>query len=181
MHQGWQSHGWPDAGQRVDTPLCLGVPRLGGNFDLIALLRTFLIFFVGGLLMTAAVICLLLVGDNVWRHCLHDNPNFRCGDALLFAAVSPVYAIGIGMALNFLPLIVGAILAVFGRAIFRHVPLWYLIVIVPACVLAHFTQRTSWLPHVELRPLSQRLLLFTALQVMTLLICWWWDRRGSWD
>jgi len=66
---------------------------------LIALLRTFLIFFVGGLLMKATVICLLLIGDTVSNHCLYDNPNPTCGDALMFVAVSPVYAIGIGMAL----------------------------------------------------------------------------------
>jgi hypothetical protein len=69
---------------------------------LIAMLRTFLVFFVGGLLMTATVICLLLIGDTVCRHCLDDKSNLTCGDALLFVAVSPVYGIGIGMALNFL-------------------------------------------------------------------------------
>jgi hypothetical protein len=121
---------------------------------LVAMLRTFLVFFVGGLLMTATVICLLLIGDTVWRHCLDDKSNLTCGDALLFVAVSPVYGIGIGMALNFLPLIVGAILAVLGRAVFRYVPLWYVMAILPACVLAHSTQTTSWLPHAELRPLS---------------------------
>ena len=102
---------------------------------LIAMLRTFLVFFVGGLLMTATVICLLMIGETVWRHCLHDNCNLTCGDALLFAAVSPVYAIGVGMALNFLPLIVGATLAVLGRAVFRYVPLWYVMAILPACWL----------------------------------------------
>ena len=148
---------------------------------LIALLRTFLVFFVGGLLMVATVICVLLIGDAVSKHCLHDNPNPTCGDALFFAAVSPVYGIGIGMALNFLPLLVGALLAVLGRAAYRRLPLWYVLAIVPACVLAHSTQATSWLPDSEVRPLYERLLLFAVFQTVALLVCWWWDRRGSWD
>jgi hypothetical protein len=148
---------------------------------LIALLRTFLVFFVGGLLMVATVICVLLIGDAVSKHCLHDNPNPTCGDALFFVAVSPVYGIGIGMALNFLPLLVGALLAVVGRAAYRRLPLWYVLAIVPACVLAHSTQATSWLPGSDVRPLYERLLLFAVFQTVALLVCWWWDRRGSWD
>ena len=58
---------------------------------LIALFRTFLVFFVGGLLMTTAVISLFLIGGIVWLDCLHDNPNHTCGDALFFVAVSPFY------------------------------------------------------------------------------------------
>src|SRR5262245_49942540 len=131
--------------------------------------------------MTATVICLLLIGDSVSNHCLHDSPNPTCGDALLLVAVSPVYAIGIGMALNFLPLMVGAVLAVLGRAAYRQLPLWYVLAILPACVLAHSTQATSWLSHGEVRPLYERLLLFAAFQLLALVVCWWWDRRASSD
>jgi hypothetical protein len=94
--------------------------------------------------MTAMVICLLLIGDTVSKHCLYDNPNLTCGDALLFVAVSPVY--GIGMALNFLPLMVGAVLAVLGRAAYRQLPLWYVLAILPACVLAHRTRQRHGFP-----------------------------------
>jgi hypothetical protein len=147
---------------------------------LIAMLRTFLIFFVGGLLMTAAVISLFLTGGIVWLDCLHDNPNHSCVDALLFVAVSPLYGITIGMSGNFLPIIVGAALAVLARAVFRCVPLWYLMVILLACVLAFSTQASSWFPLDAPRPLSERLLIFSAFQVPALLICWWWDRRRTW-
>src|SRR5262245_12305558 len=74
----------------------------------------------------------------------------------MFVAVSPVYAIGIGMALNFLPLMVGAVLAALGRAAYRQLPLWYGLAILPACVAAHSTQATSWLSHGEVRPLYER-------------------------
>jgi len=147
---------------------------------LIALFRTFLVFFVGGLLMTTAVISLFLIGGIVWLDCLHDNPNHTCGDALFFVAVSPFYGIIIGMLVNFLPLMVGAALAVLGRAVFRYVPLWYLMTILAACVLAYRAQGSPWLPYDELRPLSERLLVFSAFQVLALLICWWWDRRTTW-
>ena len=147
---------------------------------LIALFRTFLVFFVGGLLMTTAVISLFLIGGIVWLDCLHDNPNHTCGDALFFVAVSPFYGIIIGMLVNFLPLMVGAALAVLGRAVFRYVPLWYLMAILAACVLAYRAQGSPWLPYDELRPLSERLLVFSAFQVLALLICWWWDRRTTW-
>jgi hypothetical protein len=40
--------------------------------------------------ITAAIISLFLIGGIVWTDCLHNNPNHKCGDALLFAAVSPV-------------------------------------------------------------------------------------------
>jgi hypothetical protein len=127
--------------------------------------------------MATAVISLYLDGGIVWLDCLHDNPNHTCGDALLFVAVSPFYGIMIGMAVSFLPLIVGAALAVLGRAVFRYVPLWYVLAILPACVLAYSAQAPSWFPHDELRPLSERLAMFSAFQVPALLICWWWDRR----
>ena len=147
---------------------------------LIALFRAFLVFFVGGLLMTTAVISLFLIGGIVWLDCLHDNPNHTCGDALFFVAVSPFYGIIIGMLVNFLPLMVGAALAVLGRAVFRYVPLWYLMTILAACVLAYRAQGSPWLPYDELRPLSERLLVFSAFQVLALLTCWWWDRRKTW-
>jgi hypothetical protein len=146
----------------------------------IMVFRTFLIFFVGGLFMTAAVISLFLSGGIVWLDCLHDHPNHTCADALLFAAVSPLYGVIIGMAVNFMPLMVGAALAVLARAVFRHVPLWYLMAVLPACVLAYRAQGSPWLPYDELRPLSERLLIFSAFQVPALLICWWWDRRATW-
>ena len=147
---------------------------------LIALFRTFLVFFVGGLLMATAVISLFLIGGIVWLDCLHDNLNHTCGDALFFVAVSPFYGIIIGMLVNFLPLMVGAALAVLGRAVFRYVPLWYLMAILAACVLAYRAQGSPWLPYDELRPLSERLLVFSAFQVLALLICWWLDRRKTW-
>jgi hypothetical protein len=128
---------------------------------LLAMLRTYLVFFIGGLLTTAAAVSLLLIGGILWMDCVHDNPNHTCGDALLFVAVSPVYGVMIGMAVYFLPLIVGAALAVFGRAVFRCVPLWYLIAILPACFLAYSTQPSSWFAH-DLHPLSERLLMFSA-------------------
>jgi hypothetical protein len=146
---------------------------------LLAMLRTFLVFFIGGLLMTAAVVSLFLVGGIVWTDCLHDNPNRTCGDALLFAAVSPVYGVMIGMAVYFLPLIVAAALAVFGRVVFRYLPLWYLLAVLPACFLAYTTQPSSWFTH-DLHTLSERLLMFSAFQVPALLICWWWDQRKTW-
>src|SRR5437879_3427267 len=98
-----------------------------------AKVRTFLIFFAGGLLLTTAAISAFLIGNMVWLHCLHDNPSMTCGDALFYAAASPIYGIIIGMAVNFLPLAVAALLAVLGRARFRAVPLWYLIAMLPAC------------------------------------------------
>jgi hypothetical protein len=143
-----------------------------------AMVRTFLVFFVGGLLLTTAVISLFMICGMVWLNCLHDSPNQTCGDALFFAAASPFYGIVIGMGVNFLPLVVGALLAVVGRAVFRDVPLWYVMAILPACVLAYVAQGLSWYPHDEVRPLSERLLMFSAFQVPCLLICWWWDRRA---
>jgi hypothetical protein len=84
------------------------------------------------------------------------------------------------MAVGFLPLLVGATLAVFGRAVFRHLPLWYVIATLPVCILAYRAQGAPWLPHDHLRPLSERLLMFSAFQVSALLICWWWERRKTW-
>ncbi len=77
-----------------------------------ALIRTFLIFFAGGLLLTTAAISIFLIGSMVWLHCLHDDPSQTCGDALFYGAASPIYGVIIGMGLNFLPLAVGALLAV---------------------------------------------------------------------
>lgn len=146
----------------------------------ITLLRTFLIFFIGGLLMTTAVISLVLDGGIVWLDCLHDNSNHTCADALLFVVVSPFYGITIGMAVGFLPLLVGATLAVLGRVIFRHLPLWYVMATLPVCILAYGAQGAPWLPDDQLRPLSERLLVFSIFQMSALLICWWWDRRKTW-
>src|SRR5262245_7644015 len=100
--------------------------RSGGrshDMDAAALIRTSLIFFVGGLLLTTAAISAFMLGDMVWRHCLHDDPRQTCGGALFFAVAVPFYAIVLAMGLNFLPLFVGAVLAVVGRRIFGRVPL----------------------------------------------------------
>jgi hypothetical protein len=105
-----------------------------------SLIRTFLIFFAGGLLLTAAAISIFLIGNMIWLHCLHDDPSQTCGDALFYGAASPIYGIIIGMGVNFLPLAVGALLAVTGRAFFRRLPLWYVIAILPACALAYVAQ-----------------------------------------
>jgi len=144
---------------------------------LLAMLRTFLVFFVGGLLMITAVVSLFLIGDIIWLDCLHENPGRPCGDAMLLAAVSPIYGIAIGMAVSFLPLIVGAVLAVIGRAVFRRVPLWYVVAMLPACVLAYFAQGSPGFPNGELRP---DLMMFSTCQAAALMFCWWWDRRATW-
>jgi len=60
---------------------------------------------------------------------------------------------------------------------FRRLPLWYVIAILPACALAYLAQTSSWYPQDQVRPLSERLLVFSTLQMLCLLICWWWDRR----
>ena len=142
-----------------------------------ALIRTFLIFFAGGLLLTTAAISVLLIGNMVWLHCLDGNASQTCGDALFYAAASPIYGVIIGMGINFLPLAVGAVLAVTGRKLFRSLPLWYVIAILPACALAYLAQTSSWYPQDQARPLSERMLVYAVLQLPCLLICWWWDRR----
>jgi hypothetical protein len=156
-----------------------GQPRMDGSL----LVRTFLIFFLGGLLLSTAATSLLMIGDLVWLHCVNDNPTRTCGDALFFSVASPIYLIIIGMGLSSLSLFVAAVLAVLARAYVKQVPPWFLIVILPACVLTFVAQATvldfaaqgtSWDPHENVRPLSSR---FAGFQVLSLLICWWWDRR----
>ena len=155
------------------------VPTLGTAM-LLAMFRTFLVFFLGGLLVATVGITLILIGQIVWLDCLHDSPTRTCGDALLFVVVSPVYGIEIAMALYCLPLIVGTAFAVLGRAILGYVPLWYVMAMLPFCVLAYSTQAKSWFPNAELRPLWERLLMFSGIQLPALLVCWWWDRRRTW-
>jgi len=146
----------------------------------IMMFRTFLIFFLGGLLLSAAAISLFMIGDLVWLQCFHDDPSQSCGDALFFSAASPIYAVILAMGFNFLPLFVAALLAVLGRVYFKRVPLWLVIAILPICVLAFAAQGTSgYLHENEVRPLSERLIVFTGFQGLCLLICWWWDRRGE--
>jgi hypothetical protein len=142
-----------------------------------AMLRTFLVFFVGGLLTATAVISAILGGGIIWLDCLHDNPGHVCGDALLFAAISPFYGLLLGVLVGFLPIFIGAALAVVGRAFFHRVPLWYVTAMLPACVLAYAAQGAPWFPYDVLRPLSERVLMFAGVQAPALLICWWWDRR----
>jgi hypothetical protein len=145
-----------------------------------ALVRTFLIFFLGGLLLTAVAVSLFIIGDMVWRQCLHDDPGQSCGDALFFSLASPIYGVIIGIGFNFLPLFAAAVLAVLGRVYFKHVPLWLVIVILPICVLAFIAQGASGYQHDdEVRPLSERLVLFSGFQLICLMICWWWDRRAE--
>ena len=145
----------------------------------VSMLRTFLIFFLGGLLLTAGAISLFMIGDMVWQNCINNNPSQTCGDALFFSLASPIYGVLLGMGLNFLPLLVAAVLAVLGRAFFKHVPLWLLIVIVPACALAFAVQGSPFYQLDDVRPQSERIVMFTGFQALCLLFCWWWDRRGE--
>ena len=68
----------------------------------ILVLRTFLVFFVGGVLLATAVISAVMMGTAIWVDCFDDEPLHFCGDGLLLAAVMPFYSIVIAM---FLPLI----------------------------------------------------------------------------
>ena len=146
--------------------------------DAAAMIRTFLVFFVGGLLLTTAAISVYMIGDTVSLYCLHDDPRQTCGDALFFASVLPLYGAVVAMAVDFLPLLVGAVLAVVGRAVYGHVPRWSVFAILPVCVLAYVMQGSSWYPGEDAPPLSNRLLIFAAFQTPCLLLCWWWDRRA---
>jgi len=142
-----------------------------------SLFRTFLVFLLGGLALTTAAVSIFFVGGLVWHHCFLDSPNPSCADTLFYAGAFPLYGLVIALGLNFLPLVVGAVLAVLGRVFFRRVPLWYLLVILPGCVLAYVAQISSWYPQDVVRPLSERLPMYAVLQMPCLLICWWWDRR----
>lgn len=152
--------------------------RGGGVMRAASMIRTFLVFFVGGLLLTTAAISAFTIGDMVLLHCLHDDPGQTCGDALFFSVVLPIYGAVIAMAMYFLPLLVGAVLAVVGRAVYGHVPRWSVLAILPACLLAYVVQGSPWYPDQDARSLSDRLLIFAALQTPCLLICWWWNRRA---
>lgn len=142
-----------------------------------AMLRTFLVFFVGGLLVGMAIVSLALGGAAIWMDCFHDNPGHVCGDAVFFAAVTPFYGFVLTLFVAFLPLAVAATLAVLGRAVLRSVPLWYALAMLPICVLAYFAQGSPWFPYDTVRPLSERLWMFAGFQAVALLICWQWDRR----
>jgi hypothetical protein len=141
------------------------------------MLRTFLVFFVGGLLVAIGVISLVLSGGAIWMDCFHDNPGHACGDAIFFAAVTPFYGVVLALFVAFLPLAVGATLATLGRAVLRHIPLWYALAILPACVLAYLAQGSPWFPYDTVRPFFERLWMFSGFQAAALLICWQWDRR----
>jgi hypothetical protein len=146
---------------------------------LIAMLRTFLVFFVGGVLLATAAISIVMGGGVIWMDCFHDNPGHVCGDAILLAIVTPFYSLVLATFIGFTPLVAGAVLAVAGRAFFRCVPLWYAMALLPVCLLVYLVQGALWFPHDDMRPLSERLLMFSGFQTATLLICWWWDRRGD--
>jgi hypothetical protein len=143
----------------------------------IAVLRTFLVFFVGGLLLATAVVSAVMMGAAIWVDCFDDDPLHACGDGILLAAVMPFYSIVIAMFVGFMPLIVGAILAALGRAFFRHPPLWYAIAILPICVLAWLANGSPWFPSEAPHAPSLRLLMVVVFQAAALLICWWWERR----
>src|SRR5262249_18719307 len=132
------------------------------------MLRTFLVFFVGGWLTAAAVISLVLSSAAIWMDCFHNNPGHVCGDALFFAAVTPFYGIVLGLFVGFLPLVVGAVLAVLGRAVLRRVPLWYALALLPACMLAYLAQGAPWFPYDTMRSLPERLWLFSGFQAAAL-------------
>jgi hypothetical protein len=121
------------------------------------------------------------VGELIWVDFLHHNPHRTRQHALLLAALSPLYGIVMAIMLKLLPLLTGAGLAVLGRAIFRNLPLWYLIAILPVCALADQAQGLWLLSNSgeELRSLTMRLLMFSAYQVPALLGCWWWARRQN--
>jgi hypothetical protein len=145
----------------------------------IAAFRTFLIFFVGGVLFATAAISVVLMGASIWTDCFHGDPHRICGDGILLAAVMPFYSIVVAMFVGFVPLVMGAVLAALGRAFFGRVPLWYVLAMLPVCVLAYVANGSPWFPREAPRSASERLLLVAVFQAAALLICWWWDRRGD--
>jgi hypothetical protein len=142
-----------------------------------AIIRTFLVFFGGGLLMTAAVIGVFSLVEDVRLLCFEGNAGYSCGNVIWIALATPFAAIMVAMTANLLPLIAGPLLAALGRGIFHRVPVWYLPVILAVCVLVRLAQT----PHEFYfygRPvaLAEHVVGYSIFQFPILLICWWWDR-----
>jgi hypothetical protein len=136
-------------------------------------LRMFLLFFIGPWLIAAAAVACVLVGTAIWSDCLHDSPGHVCGDALLFVLIAPFYSIGFAMSVWFMPMVVGALLAVLGGAIFGRVPAWYAMAVLPVCALAYVAQGAPWFAADAERALWARVLIVAGVQaVAVLLICW---------
>ena len=142
----------------------------------IAALRTFLVFFVGGVVLGTVGVTVIMSFEIIRTGCFGDDPDAVCGDALLIALTTWFPASGIAMSAAFVPVLAGAVLAALGRALFGRVPLWYAIAVVPACVLAYLAVGA---PAIVPAPLAARLVVAAAFQATALMAGWWLDGRHT--
>lgn len=142
----------------------------------IAALRTFLVFFVGGIILGVAVGTLVLGFQVLRAGCLAAIPGAACGDAVLVALTLWVPATGAVFGLAFAPLLAGAVLAAVGRRFLDGVPLWYVMAVLPLCVLAYLGVGAPWIAAV---PLAGRLVIAAVFEAAALLLGWWLDGRHS--
>jgi hypothetical protein len=145
--------------------------------------KTFWIFLGGGFLIMTAMMSFWLISEVIRIDFLRDNPHRTREHALLLAVLSPLYGAFFVLFLKLLPLLAGAALAAVGRAIFRTLPFWYLILTLAVCLLVEDAQGLWRDTDSDEGPpvLSVRLLMSFLYQGPSLLICWWWDRRRNSD
>jgi len=143
--------------------------------------RTFWIFLGGGFLIMTAMMSFWLISEVIRIDFLNNNPHRTREHALLLAVLSPLYGASFVLILKLLPLLAGAVLAAAGQAIFRSLPLWYLILTLAVCLLVEDAQGLWRVTDSDEGPpvLPMRVLMSFVYLAPSLLICWWWDRRQN--
>lgn len=138
-----------------------------------SMVRTLLIFVLGGFILHFVEIMVLDVCDTVWIDFLHYNPHRSQSDALYLMAQSPITALLATLLYAKLPVIVGAVVAMISHRIWGHVPFFSLTVMLPLCVFALYIQ----IPSGPI-PFDYMDFLWLFLKELPVLVgCWWWSDR----
>lgn len=133
--------------------------------------RTLLAFIVGGFILNFAVIMVYDICKIVWIDFLHYNPNRSQADALYLMANSPIVALIFTLLYSTLPVIVGAIVAMASHQIWKRVPFYSLIIMLPLCVIAlYIATGANRIDYGDF-------LLISLRQLPVLVGCWWWSNR----
>lgn len=135
-----------------------------------SLKRTFIVFLVGGLILSVAENVIILVWDILWIDFINYNPYRSQTHALYLIAQSPIDALIVSLYYS-PPLIIGASIAVISHGIWGRVPFFSLIIMLPFCAYAIYKQVPSGPKALDYLDF----LWFSLSHLPVLVGCWWWS------
>jgi len=149
-----------------------------------SLKRTLSIFIVGGFFLYVTEFTVSLICNVIWVDFIHYNPHRTLSDSLTMIACSPIIGLFFTLMSSELTLIIGAIGVIFSHWIWKRLPLYSLLIIIPLCIYATHIQLDAFPEFYNDSPSSpissspfDNFVKICMFQLPVSIGCWWWSHR----